>query len=113
MYLELKLNSNLLRAVEVAGFEKATDIQREAIPVVLTGKDLMASAQTGTGKTAAFVLPALEKLSSPSKGKGKGCDHLWNTAIYPYQFQISAKGLGKQYRRREIAWCLIDWYYGS
>ncbi len=72
LFKDLKLNSNLLRAIDVAGFEQATDIQREAIPVVLSGKDLMASAQTGTGKTAAFVLPALQMLAEPSKGKGKG-----------------------------------------
>lgn len=72
LFKDLQLNSNLLRAVEAAGYDKPTDIQREAIPVILSGKDLMASAQTGTGKTAAFVLPALQKLLEPSKGKGKG-----------------------------------------
>ena len=55
-FKELKLNSKLLRAVEAGGFVAPTDIQRQAIPVVLAGRDLMASAQTGTGKTAAFLL---------------------------------------------------------
>lgn len=49
------------------GFSKPTPIQSQAIPVVLEGKDLLASAQTGTGKTAAFALPLLEKLSSNKK----------------------------------------------
>ena len=61
-FKDLNLNSKLLRAVEASGFVTPTDIQREAIPVVLAGRDLMASAQTGTGKTAAFVLPALQRL---------------------------------------------------
>lgn len=69
---ELSLNSKLLKAIEACGFTAATDIQRQAIPVVLAGRDLMASAQTGTGKTAAFVLPALQRLLSPSTARGSG-----------------------------------------
>ena len=53
---ELNLHTKLLQAVDAAGFTTPTNIQREAIPVVLEGRDLMASAQTGTGKTAAFTL---------------------------------------------------------
>ncbi|MBU1191739.1 MAG: DEAD/DEAH box helicase [Gammaproteobacteria bacterium] len=68
----LNLNAQLLRAIEASGFTAPTDIQRESIPVILAGRDLMASAQTGTGKTAAFVLPALEKLLTPSKVQGRG-----------------------------------------
>ena len=68
----LNLNAQLLRAIEASGFTTPTDIQRESIPVILAGRDLMASAQTGTGKTAAFVLPALEKLLTPSKVQGRG-----------------------------------------
>ena len=69
---ELNLDPKLLKAVDAAGFTTPTDIQREAIPVVLTGGDLMASAQTGTGKTAAFVLPILQRLLKPSQRPGKG-----------------------------------------
>ncbi|NTV11383.1 MAG: DEAD/DEAH box helicase, partial [Zoogloea sp.] len=54
----LKLDEKLLRAIEACHYKTPTAIQREAIPVALEGRDLMASAQTGTGKTAAFVLPA-------------------------------------------------------
>ncbi len=71
-FKELNLNSKLLRAVEASGFVEPTDIQRDAIPVVLAGRDLMASAQTGTGKTAAFVLPALQRLLRPSPARSKG-----------------------------------------
>src|SRR5690554_984942 len=49
------------------GFSKATPIQVQAIPAVLEGKDLLASAQTGTGKTAAFAVPLIEKLSANKK----------------------------------------------
>ena len=72
LFEELKLDSRLLDAVQKSGFTEPTDIQRRAIPVVLSGADLMASAQTGTGKTAAFVLPALQHLLAPSKKSGIG-----------------------------------------
>ena len=68
----LNLNAQLLRAIQASGYTNPTDIQREAIPLVLAGRDLMASAQTGTGKTAAFVLPALERLLKPSAVRGRG-----------------------------------------
>ncbi|RFA26142.1 RNA helicase [Alkalilimnicola ehrlichii] len=71
-FTELQLHPALIEAVSAAGFTKPTDIQREAIPVALSGRDLMASAQTGTGKTAAFVLPALHRLMTPSEGQGHG-----------------------------------------
>ena len=71
-FKNLNLHPNLLKAVEACGFDKPTDIQSEAIPVVLSGRDLMASAQTGTGKTAAFVLPALQQLLQPARKKGNG-----------------------------------------
>ncbi len=61
-----------MRAIEASGFTQPTDIQAQAIPVALEGKDLMASAQTGTGKTAAFVLPALQRLLTPATGGGRG-----------------------------------------
>ncbi len=71
-FTELNLDSRLLRALDARGFDTPTDIQREAIPVVLAGRDLMASAQTGTGKTAAFVLPALHRLLEPARSAGRG-----------------------------------------
>jgi len=71
-FKELNLNSKLLQAVEASGFTAPTDIQRKAIPLILSGHDVMASAQTGTGKTAAFVLPALERLLTPSPVRSRG-----------------------------------------
>jgi len=59
---DLKLNRQLLNAVDDARYEKPTAIQQKAIPLILNGHDLMGIAQTGTGKTAAFVLPILMKV---------------------------------------------------
>ncbi len=63
-FKELGLSSELLRAVENLGFEEPSPIQALAIPVLLKGKDAMGQAQTGTGKTAAFGLPILEKITA-------------------------------------------------
>lgn len=68
----LGLSAEIVRAVEEQGYREPTPIQRQAIPVVLEGRDLMASAQTGTGKTAGFTLPLLQLLSKhdhPVKGR--------------------------------------------
>ena len=61
-FTELKLDEQLLEAISYMGFETATPIQEEVIPVILENRDLIACAQTGTGKTAAYVLPILNKL---------------------------------------------------
>ena len=61
-FTELGLKEELLEAISYMGFETATPIQEEVIPVILADKDLIACAQTGTGKTGAFVLPILNKL---------------------------------------------------
>ncbi|MBQ7626665.1 MAG: DEAD/DEAH box helicase [Rhodocyclaceae bacterium] len=62
-FSELGLLPELLRAVVEAGYTEATPIQAQAIPVVLAGHDILAGAQTGTGKTAAFALPMLQRLA--------------------------------------------------
>ena len=59
---ELGLDKSLLKAVKRSGFEEATPIQAETIPLVLAGNDVIGQAQTGTGKTAAFGLPVLQQL---------------------------------------------------
>ena len=61
-FKDLDLSSELLRAIEKKGYSEATPIQQKAIPLVLQGKDLLAGAQTGTGKTAGFTLPLLQQL---------------------------------------------------
>ena len=66
----LGLSAGLLRAVADQGYTEPTPIQQQAIPAVLQGQDLLASAQTGTGKTASFTLPLLQRLTSAS-GNGR------------------------------------------
>ena len=70
-FSELGLRAELLRAVEEQGYTTPTPIQRQAIPAVLTGKDLLASAQTGTGKTAGFTLPLLQRLANGPRPKAR------------------------------------------
>jgi superfamily II DNA/RNA helicase len=60
---EFKLNDHILEAISYMGFDEATPVQVKTIPYIIDGEDLIACAQTGTGKTAAFVLPVLDKLS--------------------------------------------------
>ncbi|MGD8171574.1 DEAD/DEAH box helicase [Vibrio sp. TRT 21S02] len=61
-FSKLGLSAPLVDAITELGYQKPTSIQQKAIPIVLSGKNLIAAAQTGTGKTASFVLPILEKL---------------------------------------------------
>lgn len=62
-FAQLNLDSRISKAIHICGYTQPTPIQARCIPDILNGKDLVASAQTGTGKTAAFVLPALQRLS--------------------------------------------------
>lgn len=68
----LNLDRPILNALKSAGYNNPTPIQAAAIPAALAGKDIMASAQTGSGKTAAFLLPTLQKIIQPSNKPGKG-----------------------------------------
>jgi ATP-dependent RNA helicase DeaD len=61
LFSELNLSDDLLRAIDKLGFEKASPIQAEAIPALLAGHDVVGQSQTGSGKTAAFAIPAIEK----------------------------------------------------
>ena len=70
-FLELNVTKRINDALVQFGYSEATDIQIKAIPVILDGKDVLASAQTGTGKTAAFAIPMLQKFSEGPKPKGK------------------------------------------
>lgn len=68
----LNLHPKLLKAIKESGYVHPTPIQNEAIPIILNGRDLRASAQTGTGKTAAFMLPVLNRLIDQPPKEGKG-----------------------------------------
>ncbi len=67
LFSELGLSAELLRATTKQGYEQATPVQQQAIPIILEGHDLLAGAQTGTGKTAGFTLPLLQRLQQSSK----------------------------------------------
>jgi len=68
----LGLNKALLEAIAMSGYTDPTDVQARAIPEVLAGSDVLVSSQTGSGKTAAFMLPALQLLAEPHKVAGNG-----------------------------------------
>ncbi|EJD6409720.1 ATP-dependent RNA helicase RhlE [Providencia sp. CRE-3FA-0001] len=71
-FSDLALNEEILLAINELGYESPTPIQQQAIPAVLAGSDLLASAQTGTGKTAGFTLPILQKLvATPRAGNNR------------------------------------------
>lgn len=84
------LSEPILRAVEEEGYTTPTPIQEKAIPVVLEGKDLMAAAQTGTGKTAGFALPILEKLSKGPRAKANQVRTLVLTPTRELAAQVNA-----------------------
>jgi ATP-dependent RNA helicase RhlE len=70
-FSNLGLSNPILQAIEDLAYTSPTPIQKQAIPIILSGKDLIATAQTGTGKTAAFVLPILEIFNKERKLRGK------------------------------------------
>jgi superfamily II DNA/RNA helicase len=71
-FSELNLAAPILKSILQSGYTTPTPIQAEAIPAALKGEDLIASAQTGTGKTAAFILPALQRLLAAASKPGRG-----------------------------------------
>lgn len=70
VFEDLGLSADILRAISEQGYDEPTPIQQRAIPLVLSGRDVMAAAQTGTGKTAGFTLPLLHRLSATPSARG-------------------------------------------
>lgn len=101
----LNLHPSILKAVAEAGYVNPTPIQAQAIPAVLDGRDLLASAQTGTGKTAGFTLPALNLLATPheSKSRGPRILVLVPTRELAAQVNDSARKYGKFIRARTVS----------
>jgi len=93
-FSDLGLTPELLRAVAEKGYAAPTPIQSRAIPAVLAGRDVLAGAQTGTGKTAAFVLPILQKLGNPS-GRAPRALVLTPTRELAAQIAESARAYGR------------------
>lgn len=88
-FTELGLNAHILKAVENTGYTTPTPIQAQAIPAILEGHDIMAAAQTGTGKTAGFTLPILENLSKGNKAKPNHTRALILTPTRELALQVS------------------------
>ncbi|MDO7086397.1 DEAD/DEAH box helicase [Pseudocolwellia sp. AS88] len=86
----LGLSEPILKAVAEIGYTQPTNIQKRAIPVILSKKDLIAAAQTGTGKTASFVLPILERLNTGYRLRGKRIKALILTPTRELAVQVEA-----------------------
>jgi superfamily II DNA/RNA helicase len=71
-FAQLGLSTPLVDALAASGYAAPTPVQQAAIPAALAGTDLMVSSHTGSGKTAAFMLPALQRLAEPPRGPGRG-----------------------------------------
>ncbi len=101
----LNLHPSILKAVAEAGYINPTPIQAQAIPAVLNGRDILASAQTGTGKTAGFTLPALNLLATPhpSNSRGPRILVLVPTRELAAQVNDSARQYGKYIRARTVS----------
>ena len=103
----LNLHPLILKSIAESGYTEPTAIQAQAIPEAIAGHDLMASAQTGTGKTAAFILPALQKLTveSPSKSRGPRILVLTPTRELATQVNDAAWKYGKGLRVKTV--CIL------
>lgn len=98
---ELGICPEIQKAVKHMGFEEASPIQSKAIPVMMTGKDIIGQAQTGTGKTAAFGIPMLEKL-------------IRRTRNYRESFSARQENLQFRWRRKSGIWqsiCMESKYF--
>ena len=100
-FTDLGLKPELVRAVADKGYATPTPIQREAIPAVLAGRDVLAGAQTGTGKTAAFVLPILQNLAAPA-GRAPRALVLTPTRELAAQVAESARAYGRHVDLRTV-----------
>ncbi|MCB1639804.1 MAG: DEAD/DEAH box helicase, partial [Thiothrix sp.] len=89
-FTDLGLSPQLLEAVRLQGYTTPSPIQLQAIPAVLKGRDVMAAAQTGTGKTAAFTLPLLQRLSEGQKAGPKEVRALVLTPTRELAAQVAA-----------------------
>jgi ATP-dependent RNA helicase RhlE len=89
-FLNLGLCNPIVQAIEDLGYTVPTPVQNQAIPIIISGKDLIATAQTGTGKTAAFVLPILDSLNKDRKLRSKRIHALILTPTRELAVQVAA-----------------------
>ncbi len=100
----LNLHPLIVKAVQESGYTTPTPIQKQSIPELVSGTDVIASAQTGTGKTAAFMLPALHRLAEPAKTRSRGPRVLVLTPTRELAEQVSnaAKKYGRYLPRTKV-----------
>ena len=103
----LGLDSSLLDNLARLGYAEPTPVQRAAIPAVLAGGDLLVSSQTGSGKTAAFVLPGLQRLRAPAALPGMGPRMLVLTPTRELAMQVQAATRGYGSGQRLLSACLV------
>src|SRR5688572_29763126 len=106
-FSRLGLDSSLLANLSGLGYAEPTPVQREAIPAVLAGGDLLVSSQTGSGKTAAFVLPGLQRLRAASALPGKGPRMLVVTPTRELAMQVQKATHGYCSGQRLLTACLV------
>ena len=111
----LGLVPSLLSAVQKAGFTAPTSVQEASIPKALAGHDLMVSAQTGSGKTAAFMLPALNRISQMPPNKGSGVQVLVLTPTRELAMQVAdaTKSYGAHIKDLRVATVVGGMPYGA
>ena len=102
-FSELGFHPDLLQGIDAIGFESATPIQKQAIPVILAGKDLIGSAQTGTGKTAAFLLPIINDILTKNEPEATKCLIVVPTRELAIQIDQQMQGLSYFTRVNSIA----------
>lgn len=107
-FAELGLNPLVLNALEATGYENPTQVQSQAVPAAIAGHDLLVSSHTGSGKTAAFLLPSLHKLAEPSAlpGNGPRLLVLCPTRELALQVEKQARIYGKGLKRLRTV-CLV------
>ena len=102
-FSELGFHPDLLQGIDAIGFKSTTPIQEKAIPVILAGKDLIGSAQTGTGKTAAFLLPIINDILHKNESESSKCLIVVPTRELAIQIDQQMQGLSYFTRLNSIA----------
>ncbi len=102
-FSELGFHPDLLQGIDAIGFKSTTPIQEKAIPVILAGKDLIGSAQTGTGKTAAFLLPIINDILHKNEAESSKCLIVVPTRELAIQIDQQMQGLSYFTRLNSIA----------
>ena len=97
---DLGLNESILKSIDEFGFKEPTPIQAGSIPHILDGRDVIGSAQTGTGKTAAYALPILHRLRGHKQGAARGCLVLGPTRELAAQVEVQVASSGKYWAAR-------------